>query len=285
MIHEHLNRVQTPLPALSKRLGRVAGFALLFIISLQSVFSQQKTFKWERVARGVMMTAVKDKAIKAKYTVVCVDFENCGDLRVESYSSATSDSSAKLAKGGWQKSFSVAKVAKQKNALIAINTTPFKVKSRFSLASPAIPVGLVVSGGKVIHEGNNKYAAILFYDAGGYKAKIISSQDISSDEQGEYPREAAGGFWVTYEAGKVIPFKEIKDTRVAVGTDISGKLLYILAGKRLSYNQVSVILERLGCVSVLELDGGSSTSLVVGGKARVREGLQRKVPCALFLSK
>lgn len=184
-------------------------------------------------------------------------------------------------------SISAAQFAKRTNSKIVINTTPFTQKIK--LISKKNLVGIYQVDNKQFSSPNKKYAALVFFYENQnlqnvekkLNAKIIDFQteqnlkNFNSDKI-----EIAGilgGFWQILGNEKIIQFKEIFDSRTAVGIDSDKNDFYILIiehdGKvkskshGLSYEQCAKIFKNLGCENAMQFDGGSSTTLFVNNKS------------------
>lgn len=142
-----------------------------------------------------------------------------------------------------------------------------------------LPKGALIksenSNGESGESGNNITSALnaISADESG------KSKDFESE--GESLVIAMGGFWVTYQEGVARPFKAIKNTRSAVALDETGTVLYLFAGKHLTFDECTQILRKEGAATIMQFDGGHSTSFVVNGKERVRQIFRRRVPFAL----
>lgn len=167
------------------------------------------------------------------------------------------------------------KFAKQNDCDIVINTTPFSQKIRF--ISKQVPAGIIYSNNEQLYKPNARYSALAFYNDGTkYSAKIIERQ---SDEQltlalKQSPCIIHGGFWQILKDGEVIDFKDIKDSRTALGISRDGTKLYILIveGERkstslgLSYMECARILLENDCYNAIQFDGGNSSCLILDQK-------------------
>ena len=156
------------------------------------------------------------------------------------------------------------KFAQENNLLLALNATPFSYSNGILSATRTI-VGLYVNEGKEYSAGIEKYAALCFTKDN--KAFIVNSQLDPLISDAWY---AFGGFWTILENNTIIQFKEIKDARTAVGINPNGTELYILTVEKnskslgLNYMDCAKILQDCGATKAIQLDGGGSTSLIIG---------------------
>ena len=115
---------------------------------------------------------------------------------------------------------------------------------------------------------HERYGALLFY--ADKTARIIDAQ--TEDLLLENVRHAVGGFWTILRNGTVLPQKlHRRDSRTAVGIADNGRTLFVVAvegeTKRkshgLSFEETARLMRELGADDALQLDGGSSSSLVL----------------------
>lgn len=232
---------------------------------------QLDEIKWQNIDIGIDLFSFKNKKHKVMYEVVRIDLTN-GYLNIFNMKS----------KNEWQKSTTVKAFAKKNNADIAINTSPFYIKTYILPWSKSKPCGIVLSEGKVLVEPNERYCGIAFYkNTNGWRAKIFDNQkDILTNDANDL-REACGGFWTILRNGQIRQFENIKDVRSAVATANDGKVLYLFAGKNLTYMECAEIFLRLNADVAMQFDGGSSTQLVIKNKNRIPQSIQRSV-CAIL---
>lgn len=237
---------------------------LLFPYTIENI-------EWHKIEDGMHFFVHEDKKNKINYEVVKINLKN-PNLII----------SSRKVTGNWQKSISVLSFAKETNSIIAINTVPFYSKSMMIPWSKVSPCGIVISEGKLLTVPNEKYSAIAFYfDQNlGWNAKIYDNQaDILKES--EFPIEAVGGFWTILREENFFTFKDIKDTRMAVGIDSDSQLLYLLAGHNLTYNECSIIFYKLGSDVAMEFDGGSSVQMTINRKNTISKIISRNVAAAL----
>ena len=153
------------------------------------------------------------------------------------------------------------------NTIVAFNAAPFKTNSVL-FGKYRTVVGIHIADFRRMSMPNIRYGALLFYADG--KAGIIDSQSESAlPANVQY---AVSGFWTILRDGSVLPQKlQRRDSRTAVGVADGGKKLFIVAvegeNKRksqgLSYEETAVLMQALGASDALQLDGGSSGTLVL----------------------
>lgn len=156
---------------------------------------------------------------------------------------------------------------------IVINTIPYSQK--IPLLGVKKPVGILSYHNLRYSPSNPHYGALsISYDKFGYYAQIYASQDQIPHENTDEILCIQGGFWQILKDGTVIDFKDIKDSRTAVGISKDNAYFYILVvegenktiSQGLSYNQCGELFKVMGAWNALEFDGGSSTCLYILGK-------------------
>ena len=174
---------------------------------------------------------------------------------------------------------------------MAFNTTPFYVHENGADKKHST-AGLCVNDGNLYSRALAGYCAIGFYgfekgtDASTRRAQIFASQ---KDKDLEGARYAAGGFWQILKDKKIIQFKELRDSRTAVGLDAAGQTLYVIAvegenpskSAGLTYMECADFFLALGCENAMEFDGGSSTQFCVNGKSVLGYRNYVKVPALI----
>lgn len=165
--------------------------------------------------------------------------------------------------------------ALRRNTIVAFNATPFKTRSLLLSVYRTI-VGIHITDFIRMSIPNKRYSALLFYTDN--TARIIDSQTeevLSADI-----RHAVGGFWTILRNGTVVPQKfHRRDSRTAVGIGDNGKTLFVAIvegeNKRksqgLSFAETAMLMRNLGADDAIQLDGGSSSTLVLqeNGKQRI----------------
>ena len=181
--------------------------------------------------------------------------------------------------------------SRQRGAILAFNTTPFYVHENGADKKHST-AGLCVNNGNLYSRALTGYCAIGFYgfeegtESSARRAQIFASQ---KDKDLEGARYAAGGFWQILKDKKIIQFKQLRDSRTAVGLDAEGKTLYAIAvegenpskSAGLTYMECADFFLALGCVNAMEFDGGSSTQFCVNGKSVLSYRNYVKVPALI----
>ena len=153
------------------------------------------------------------------------------------------------------------------NTIVAFNAAPFKTRSLLFSVYRTI-VGIHITDFRRMSMPHERYGALLFY--ADKTARIIDAQ--TEDLLLENVRHAVGGFWTILRNGTVLPQKlHRRDSRTAVGIADNGRTLFVVAvegeNKRkshgLSFEETARLMRELGADDALQLDGGSSSSLVL----------------------
>lgn len=212
---------------------------------------------WEEKAPGIAYAALPETSCGAKLNVVRIEL---AAVRVCGSIPESVDPSGGVFTGEY-----AADLAEKTGAAVAVNMTPFAYSDAGYKA-----VGVYIHGGERFSPANGRYAAILFFPGG--KAEIIASQDkIAEYEDIEF---AFGGFWTVLEDGVVKDFTDIKDSRTVLGVSEDGSVLFILTAEKrsafgesgLSFPESGALMKALGATHAIQMDGGSSTALVVNGE-------------------
>ncbi len=153
--------------------------------------------------------------------------------------------------------------AKENNAIIAINASPFSYPlTRFS---PKRNIeGLYIYEGNSVSSPLTQYAALCFTE--DKKAFIVNSQ---TDKMASDAYFAFGGFWTILENNEILQFQNIQDARTAIGISEDGFTLYILNVEKnnhsfgLNYMECAKILQNAGATKAMQFDGGGSSSLIL----------------------
>lgn len=192
------------------------------------------------------------------------------------------------------KSFSLNEFSQKYGTLVSINTVPFK-KEKQSF----YPISIVKNDGQIVCPANERYCAlglktVLMEQKEDKKsqilqAKIIKNQDEKTIEEFDY---VFGGYFVILENNKVLEYAKYRTSRSAVGISEDGRYLYFFAvcginnpsGNRgMNYEECALVLQKLGCYSAMEFDGGHSTGLMLQNKQMIKPAFQTKVPAAFGL--
>ncbi len=160
---------------------------------------------------------------------------------------------------------------------VAINGAPFNPVRKTEGQEQEV-VGLQVSRGKVVSQGNGKYHALLL--TRDNKVRVAEPPFELRDVY-----NAVGGFQIVLRKGKVLektPYynRGPVHPRSAAGVSADGKYFYLLVidGRQKGFSlgattqEVGAWLKALGAGDGINLDGGGTTTLVVAdtqGKARV----------------
>ncbi|MBQ5781141.1 MAG: phosphodiester glycosidase family protein [Spirochaetaceae bacterium] len=167
--------------------------------------------------------------------------------------------------------------ARDTEVSVAINANPF--------TSDKTPVGIWQNKDGVISPKDERYDAVGFFLKNGkIAAKIFPNQEVTSTEDLIF---VAGGFWQILKKGIIQEFKEVYDTRAAVGFNDEYMYFMVIEGefpqesRGATFEETAEIFLKLGCNEAFMFDGGGSAALAVNGKLQNRVWLQRKVPCIL----
>ncbi|MCR5045999.1 MAG: hypothetical protein K6A42_05440, partial [Treponema sp.] len=120
-----------------------------------------------------------------------------------------------------RETFYVEDICKKSGAILAFNTTPFYVHENGAQKKHST-AGLCVNNKKIYSRPLTSYCALGLFgfetDApeSERRAKIFSSQKDQELKEAAY---ASGGFWQILKDKKIIQFKELRDSRTAVGLD------------------------------------------------------------------
>lgn len=276
--------------AFSKRAARYV-LALFFIFFL---FASQSSALPNARARNFSKADIKWTPLKGAPFIQLADYRelqltiHCAKIDLTAPSLAIKMLPQKPAS---REAVYVEDFCKKNGALLGFNTTPFYVMNsgnnkRHSAA------GLCINQGQVNSRPLGSYCALAFYGfEDGEKfsnrhAKIFDSQTDKEIKDAYY---AAGGFWQILKDKKKIQFKELRDSRTAVGLDKDGQTLYVIAvegenparSAGLSYMECADFFLALGCENAMEFDGGSSTQFCVNGKSLLGYKNYVKVPALL----
>lgn len=250
-------------------------FSQVEIIPLE-ILSPQTDENFQTIENGFEVISGKINEIKVSWTCVKVDLSTQNlEIKAEPNS-----------KNMLGKTFRLKKFAKKNKTIVAINTSPF------DLGKTDWPIGITKINNDVITEISTKYCALGFYydENNNLRAEIINTQNDENTKKFAY---AFGGFFTTYEDGKIIPFQKNRRSRTACGINEDGSILYLFVTtpnfkindrNGLNYEECSEILKSLGCTKIMQFDGGHSSGLCIYSKTVQTPLLQRKVPAALGFS-
>lgn len=160
--------------------------------------------------------------------------------------------------------------AAQSGSVVAINANPFSPVSAVE-GEPRFISGIAISQGRIVAEPDPHYAAAVFSQENA--ASIVEQRDIQ-DLSAMY--NAVGGFFIVLKDGHAVGVHPERHPRTALGTDKSGKILYLLVvdGRRAgsigaTELETGHILSLLGAEDGLILDGGGSTAIALRNDGRV----------------
>ncbi|MBO5137465.1 MAG: phosphodiester glycosidase family protein [Spirochaetaceae bacterium] len=179
--------------------------------------------------------------------------------------------SADLSAEGSFPSKSPLEFARQNNAIVAINASPFDIPG-FIFAQKRRLVGIYIANGIELSSAVAKYGAIAFVptESSILKAKILKTQE-NIPQHSVY---AFGGFFQILLDGQVLSFNNtIIDSRMAVGVSEDDETLLVLfaegekqlKSEGLTFQESAYILKEVGAWNALLLDGGASAAMVVDG--------------------
>lgn len=123
------------------------------------------------------------------------------------------------------------------------------------------PAGLLVMDGVLCHPGNGRpYFAILNDGTPVIRAGNVSADDV---------KEGVSGFQMLVKDGKNVAPQNQLDPRTAIGLKEDGTVvMFVVDGRQdpssigMDYPELAQAMIALGCVNVLELDGGGSSTLL-----------------------
>lgn len=229
----------------------------------------QAELRWRPLSPGIIAADIYDSQLSLIIHVVKIDLSN------PAVSIVTSEPALFTNNRGCIRGETTWDFALRHNTIVAFNAAPFKTSSLFFSMYRTI-IGIHITDFQRMSIPNEHCGALLFYE--DKTARIIDSQteeDLSADV-----RHAVGGFWTILRNGSIVPQKnQRRDSRTAVGLADNGKTLFAVvvegASKRnseaLSFEETAMLMQNLGVDDALQLDGGSSSSLVIkeNGKQRI----------------
>ncbi|MGC9313718.1 MAG: phosphodiester glycosidase family protein [Sediminispirochaetaceae bacterium] len=162
--------------------------------------------------------------------------------------------------------------------IVIINANPFRYRFSFR-GLDREPVGLLVVDG-IIYAPAHKNWGIFWRDAsGGFHITAGAPQD----DRIEW---AVGGYLPILQEGENVGIHGERRARTALGLTRGRDTLFILVveGERAAYpgltsRETAMILQQLGAWNALNLDGGGSSVLWIGGT--IYSGSTRKLACYL----
>lgn len=215
-------------------------------------------FIWEELSDGITYARHRQRHQGADYSVVRINLTEPA-LETVAYPVHIPP------EGGTGHGIKVRDFARRNGCIAALNASPFDIPGTSTAAGRLLSrkreiIGIHKVNGREISAPQEKYACLALKENpdGTLTARIFPHQgsDVTEDFQWAF-----GGFFQVLSEGQKIKFAERYDFRTAAGTADGGAVLYILAGKKLSYGQCADILLALGCSDAMEFDGGSSGCL------------------------
>ena len=198
--------------------------------------------RWRPLSPGIEAADIYDPQLPLTVHIVKIDLLN------PSVSIITSESALFTNNRGHLRGETTRDFAMRHNTVVAFNAAPFKTRSLlFSL-----------------------YRTIVGIHIADFRLMSIDAQ--TEDLLLENVRHAVGGFWTILRNGTVLPQKLYRrDSRTTVGIADNGRTLFVVAvegeNKRkshgLSFEETARLMRELGADDALQLDGGSSSSLVL----------------------
>ena len=167
---------------------------------------------------------------------------------------------------GWEYRLDyVSSVAKRENLAIAINGGYFAADSRFmdSKGDYAVSTEVAIADHRPNHINLHSY--MLWFDD-----DQIPHVEYNKPPRAEAIRRAKwclSGQMVVLQHGEVNPYADpLVDKRVALGFNATTKKLYIAAFEHASPSFAAATLAKLGATDAVMMDGGGSTTMVIGNK-------------------
>ena len=214
--------------------------------------------QWQKVNEGIYRSDFSSPTIKLIYHLVKIDL-NAQNMDIAYYPDRSLKDQS-IFMGKKTKNF-----ARENNCTVAFNTTPFE---RVNLLKVKL-VGIHKAQDILYSAPVEKYSALAFKDNRAY---LIQNQNYKINQY-DY---IFGGFFTILCNGEIRDFTvHSYDSRTAVGIAQDGEVIYILAveGEKkghslgMSYQMCARLLKSLGCSDAIEMDGGSSTDLIVNGRS------------------
>lgn len=229
----------------------------------------QVGIRWRPLSPGIEAADVHEPQLPLIVHIIKIDLLNPAVSVITSESALFKNNRGRL-RGETTRDFAL-----RHNTIIAFNAAPFKTRSLLFSVYRTI-VGIHITDFRQMSMPNGRYGALLFY--ADKTARIIDSQ--TEDVLSANVRHAVGGFWTILRNGTVLPQKlHRRDSRTAVGLADNGRTLFVVAvegeNKRksqgLSFEETASLMRELGADDALQLDGGSSSSLILqeNGEQRI----------------
>lgn len=223
--------------------------------------SASAKIQWRSLSPGIDAADIIDPQFPLIVHIVKIDLCNPAISVITSEPALFTNSQGRI-RGETTRDF-----AQRHNTIVAFNAAPFKTNSLLFSIYRTI-VGIHITDFRRMSMPHERYGALLFY--ADKTARIIDAQ--TEDLLPTDVRHAVGGFWTILRNGSIVPQKlHRRDSRTAVGIADNGKTLFIAAvegeNKRksqgLSFAETAMLMRELGIDDALQLDGGSSSTLVL----------------------
>ena len=221
----------------------------------------REEIRWRPLSPGIEAADIHNPQLPLIVHIVKIDLLNPAVSVITSESALFKNTRGRL-RGETTRDFAL-----RHNTIVAFNAAPFKTGSLLFSMYRTI-VGIHITDFRRMSMPHERYGALLFY--ADKTARIIDAQ--TEDLLMENVRHAVGGFWTILRNGTVLPQKlHRRDSRTAVGIADNGRTLFVVAvegeNKRkshgLSFEETARLMRELGADDALQLDGGSSSSLVL----------------------
>ena len=221
----------------------------------------REEIRWRPLSPGIEAADIHNPQLPLIVHIVKIDLLNPAVSVITSEAALFKNNRGRL-RGETTRDFAL-----RHNTIVAFNAAPFKTRSLLFSVYRTI-VGIHITDFRRMSMPHERYGALLFY--ADKTALIIDAQ--TEDLLLENVRHAVGGFWTILRNGTVLPQKlHRRDSRTAVGIADNGRTLFVVAvegeNKRkshgLSFEETARLMRELGADDALQLDGGSSSSLVL----------------------
>lgn len=221
----------------------------------------REEIRWRPLSPGIEAADIHNPQLPLIVHIVKIDLLNPAVSVITSEAALFKNNRGRL-RGETTRDFAL-----RHNTIVAFNAAPFKTRSLLFSVYRTI-VGIHITDFRRMSMPHERYGALLFYE--DKTARIIDAQ--TEDLLLENVRHAVGGFWTILRNGTVLPQKlHRRDSRTAVGIADNGRTLFVVAvegeNKRkshgLSFEETGKLMRELGADDALQLDGGSSSSLIL----------------------
>ena len=221
----------------------------------------REEIRWRPLSPGIEAADIHNPQLPLIVHIVKIDLLNPAVSVITSEAALFKNNRGRL-RGETTRDFAL-----RHNTIVAFNAAPFKTRSLLFSVYRTI-VGIHITDFRRMSMPHERYGALLFY--ADKTACIIDAQ--TEELLLENVRHAVGGFWTILRNGAVLPQKlHRRDSRTAVGIADNGRTLFVVAvegeNKRksqgLSFEETARLMRELGADDALQLDGGSSSSLVL----------------------